>query len=213
MISTLEGIIESKSLDSVVINVSGVGYEVNISTSTYNRLPTPGKSVKLLIIESTGMYGGGVNLYGFLTTEEKAIFISFKNSLKNTGAKKALEYLDKAMKSLADFRRAVVNKDLKLLTSIFGFHRQTAEKIIAGLQDKLDDVKISGKEKWVKVPGGVHEETIQALVTLGLRESQARFAVEEAMAGLDKVPSTAELITLALKHYERGKNYSPNRSA
>ena len=213
MIATLEGIIESKSLDSTVINVSGVGYEINISTSTYNRLPPPGKSVKLFIIESTAMYGGGVNLYGFLTTEEKAIFMSFKNSLKNTGAKKSLEYLDKAMKSLADFRRAVVNKDLKLLTSIFGFHRQTAEKIIAGLQDKLADVEISGKEKWSKVPSRVHEEAIQALVVLGLRESQARTAVEEAMVGLEKIPSTSELISLALKHYERGKNYSPNRSA
>ena len=119
MIALLEGTIEFKSPQNIILNVNGIGYEINVSLNTYNKLPAKGNSVKLHISETVGIYGGGTTLYGFATQEEKEIFTCFKVGLKNTGAKKSLDYLDKAMKSLPDFRRAVIQKNLGLLTSIF----------------------------------------------------------------------------------------------
>jgi len=203
MIYSLEGTIEHKKMDTVVLNVNNVGYEINISPSTYDRLPPVGKQIKFYIVETVGMYGGGTTLYGFLNQEEKEIFLAFKDGLKNTGAKKALEYLDKATKSLPDFQRAVNEKNTKLLTSIFGFRKPTAEKIVALLYDKLSEVKISGKEKWAKVyeqEDASIEETVRALVSLGYRETQAKNAVEQALSDLEKIPETSELIKLALKY-------------
>jgi len=203
MIYSLEGTIEHKTTDAVVLNVNNVGYEINISLSTYDKLPPVGKQIKFYIVETVGIYGGGTTLYGFLSQEEKEIFLAFKEGLKNTGAKKALEYLDKATKSLPDFQRAVSEKNTKLLTSIFGFRKQTAEKIVALLQDKLRDVKVSGKEKWVKVYEQENtsiEEAVRALVSLGYRETQAKNAVEQVLSELEKIPETSELIKLALKY-------------
>ncbi len=205
MIYFLEGIIENKTHDIVVLNVNNIGYKIHIPISTYDRLPPVGKSIRLYIVETVGIYGSGTTLYGFLNKEEKEIFLAFKEGLKNTGAKKALEYLDKATKSLPDFQRAVSERNTKLLTSIFGFKKQTAEKIVALLYDKLSELKISGKEKWAKIyeyKDVSIEETVRALVSLGYRETQAKNAVEQAISKLEKVPETQELIKLALKYIQ-----------
>ncbi|MDI6641371.1 MAG: Holliday junction ATP-dependent DNA helicase RuvA [Elusimicrobiota bacterium] len=203
MIATLQGTLDYKSPESVILSVNGIGYEVNISISTFDKLPAVGKLVKFYIAESVGMYGGGTTLYGFLTQEEKEIFLAFKDGMKNTGAKKALDYLDKTAKSLPDFKRAVMEKNTKLLTSLFGFRKSTAEKIVALLHDKLSELKIAGSEKFTKFTAqtlSAVEETIQALVAMGYREIHAKHAVEEAVNKLDKIPPTNELLKLALKY-------------
>lgn len=200
MIATLEGLLDFKNPEYIILNVQGIGYEINISNSTYEKLPSVGDVSKLYIIETTGMYGGGTNLYGFLSPDEKDIFISFKENIKNIGAKKALDYLDKAMKSLPDFKRAVEQKNLKLLTSIFGFRKETAEKIVVALQNKIEHIKISGKEKWSRVSEEIPVETIQALVSLGYKEQMAKFAVEKVLEETDRSSKTEELIKLALKY-------------
>jgi holliday junction DNA helicase RuvA len=200
MISLLEGVIEEKTDQVVVLNVNGIGYEVHISDSTRERLPGEGNPVKLHISETFGMYGGATTLYGFATREEKDIFCCFKDGLKNTGAKKSLDYLDKAMKSLPDFKRAVMQKNIRLLTSIFGFRAPTAEKIVTMLQDKLAGLKVAGREKWTEVEGRIPMETLQALVALGYKEAQANEAVKKALSGTDTTPRTEELVKLALKY-------------
>lgn len=201
MISFLDGIIEYISPTTVILNVNNIGYEINISSSTYDKLSKLKGNVRLYIVETAGMFGGTISLYGFLTQEEKDIFMVFKDGLKNTGSKKALDYLDKVMKSLPDFHKAVINKDIKLLTSIFGFHSKTAEKIVALLQDKLSVLKISGKPKWATViDQNIPAEVIEALVALGYKETRARNVVEKIISELDQIPKTEELIKLALKY-------------
>lgn len=202
MIAFLEGIIEEKTIESVIIAVNGIGYEVNISASTYEKLPATGKLAKLYIYETQGIYGGGITLYGFINLDEKEIFLVFKDGLKNTGSKKALDYMDKATKSLPDFQRAVTQKDTKLLTSIFGFRKPTAEKIVALLNDKLSKVDIKGKGKWTKTDGSVSEDAIQALVSLGYKEAQARHAVEECLSEMDSTAKINDIIKLALKYLQ-----------
>jgi len=118
------------------LNIGGIGYKVSVPLSTSEKLPSKGENVRLFIVESVGMYGGNVTYYGFLSQEERDIFLLLKQEVPGAGAKKALDYLDKVTKSLADFRRVIVNKDIQTLTGIFGFTKKTAEKLIIALKDK-----------------------------------------------------------------------------
>ena len=108
-----------KELESVVLDVGGVGHEINVTAATAARLPACGEEALLLIVASYAMYGGGETLYGFSNSSEKALFCAFRDEIPGTGAKKALEYLDKASKSLPDFRRAVIDRDEKILCAVF----------------------------------------------------------------------------------------------
>ena len=126
MIASLRGTVVSKDLESLVLEVGGVGHEVHVTGATAARLPAPGAEALLLVAASYAMYGGGETLYGFLSQSEKEMFCAFRDEIPGTGAKKALEYLDKASKSLPDFRRAVIDRDEKLLCGVFGFSKKTA---------------------------------------------------------------------------------------
>lgn len=196
MIYSVSGRIELKEPGRVVINASGVGYEILIPLSVYEALPSAGEEIKLLTIESVAMYGGGTTLYGFLTEEQKSIYSAIKEFVPSTGPKKALEYLDKASKSLPDFRRAIFENDPRPLVGIFGFTKKAAEKIIAGLKDRLDRIKITGTEKWAKKISGVNEEVIEALVALGFRNSEAR----EMVGTSDTSLSVEQIIKDVLKN-------------
>lgn len=197
MIYSVSGRIELKEPGRAVINASGVGYEILIPLSVYEALPSAGEEVKLLTIESVAMYGGGTTLYGFLTEEQKSIYSAIKEFVPSTGPKKALEYLDKASKSLPDFRQAIFENDPLTLMGIFGFTKKAAEKIIAGLKDRLDRIKITGTEKWaIKKISGVNGEAIEALVALGFRNSEAR----EMVGTSDTSLSVEQIIKDVLKN-------------
>ena len=154
MIAALRGTLLSKEPDKIVLEAAGVGYEVFVTSSTSARLPAPGQATSLHVAESFAMYGGGATLYGFLAPPEKAMFLAFRDSVPSTGAKKALEYLEKASRSLPDFRRAILEKDSKLLTGVFGFTKKTADRLIEALKDKLEAVPVSGPEKLARSAGG-----------------------------------------------------------
>jgi Holliday junction DNA helicase RuvA len=189
--------------DGAVVEVGGLGYAVTLSASTRQRLPAPGVEVRLLVVESTAMYGGGTTFYGFLTTEERGIYHVLRDNVPGAGAKKALELLDKAAKSLPDFRRAVIAKDTRSLVTLFGFTAKTAEKIVAALQGKLDDWTPAGPARFA--PEGPSEDggmtdVVAALVALGYRADQAREAAESARRTLGEGVGSASLIREGLRH-------------
>jgi Holliday junction DNA helicase RuvA len=200
MITYLRGTVVAKTPGSVVLDVHGVGYEVLISLTCYEKLPPEDTEVKLHIVESIPMYGGGVSLYGFTSVEDRAIFLLLKEEVPGAGAKKALDYFDKVSKSLPDFQRAIVNRDASLLTGVFGFTKKTAEKLIAALKDKMASLPASGTEKWSTVPVvGSTSDAVAGLIALGYREVQAREAVERAAETL-KSATAEDLIKAALRH-------------
>lgn len=183
MVYFLRGILDERGIDHVIIETGGVGHKVFVPVSTGDKLPAMGREIKLFIVESTAMYGGSTTLYGFLTKEEKEFFSLLRDEVPGAGAKKALDYLDKVTKSLPDFRRAVMGRDIAALTGIFGFTRKTAEKLAAALKDKIGGITLSGKEKWEPVAAASPAaEAIAGLVALGYKEAQAREAVEKAAA-------------------------------
>lgn len=205
MIASLRGVVQSKDLEMVILECAGVGHEVHVTASTATRLPAPGGEAFLLVVPSYAMYGGGETLYGFLTPSEKAMFCAFRDEIPGTGAKKALEYLDKASKSLPDFRRAVMDRDEKLLSGVFGFTKKTATKIVDALKDKLAEVSVPGAPHLQKaaetVPAsGPWAQALQALSALGYRPAEARAAlqaVSDEERGADLPPE--QLVRRALK--------------
>lgn len=202
MISHIRGKIEAKNTATVVVDACGLGYEVFVPASTSAALPETGKEVKLYVTESTSMYGGGTTLYGFLTVAEKEVFSLLRDEVPGAGAKKALEYMDKVTKSVADFKRAVAEKDAAALTGVFGFTKKTADKLIAALKDKVGEIQLdAGKDKGQgRRDGNPRAEAISGLLALGYRENQAREAVDAALNAVEGKVAVETLIKLALRH-------------
>jgi Holliday junction DNA helicase RuvA len=199
MIGSLRGALLHKEPGRILVDVQGIGYDILTTLSVFDRLPAIGQEVQLYIAESMGMYGGGITLYGFLSLEEKEIYNLLKE-VPGTGSKKALDYLDKISKSSPDFRRAILDSDVRALISLFGFTKKTADKMIVALKDRLAGLRLSGKEKWSPVmqPTGF-SEAVAALMQLGYRESEARAALDRLSAEKRSEGSTTDLVKEALK--------------
>lgn len=205
MIATLRGTIISKELESVVVESAGVGREIRVTAATASRLGGLGSEALLYISESFAMYGGATTLYGFLDGDEKALYVLFRDEIPGTGAKKALEYLEKASKSLPDFRRAVIDRDEKLLCGVFGFSKKTAEKLLTSLKDKLDEMHVSGSPRLARksaqdLPPGSWGQALAALEALGYRFADAKSALQSMSEASEFHEMSAEqLVRQALK--------------
>ena len=205
MIASLRGPVLVKELDRVILECGGVGYEVSVTAATASRLPAPGGEALLYIAESFGMYGGGATLYGFLGASDRQLFEAFKEHVPGTGAKKALEYLDRASKSLPDFRRAIMEKDAKLLTGVFGFTKKTADKLVEALKDKLEAVHVPGAEKLARshepeMSTAALSQALSALAALGYKPAEARGvlqAIAQEQPGAEL--AVEQIVRIALK--------------
>lgn len=205
MIASLRGTILEKHSDRVVLEVGGVGYELSVTATTAAQLPALGGEAFVQVVESFGMYGGGETLYGFLSASEKAMFCALKDHVPGTGAKKALEYLDRATKSLPDFRRAILDRDAKLLTGVFGFTKKTADKLIDALKDKLDGLQVPGVERLARadaaqLPPSALGQALSALAALGYKPSEAKAALQSVSEETGGAEASVEaILKLALK--------------
>jgi Holliday junction DNA helicase RuvA len=200
MISHIRGILSERKLDSVVVDAAGVGYIIAVPLSTSEKLPAEGREVKLFVVESVAMYGGSTALYGFLSREERDMYLLLKDEVPGAGARKALDYLDKVSKSLPDFRRSITTKDISTLTGVFGFSKKTAEKLVVALKDKIGALSITGVEKWtVPQVSSPAAEAIAGLIALGYKENFARDAVAKA-AGPDEQATVEEILRRSLRY-------------
>ena len=177
MIAFLKGEILEVKEDGAVILCGGVGYEVNLPHPTAQEL-TAGQEASFHVAESISPYDGTV-LYAFAHKEDKDLWLLFKTAIPNTGPKKALEFLNKALRSVADFHNAILKRDPKILTGIFGFTSKTAEKLINSLKDKMDAVTVQGESK-IKVldEAPYLSNVLEALGALGYSATEARRALE-----------------------------------
>jgi Holliday junction DNA helicase RuvA len=201
VIDYIHGSLVEKNANDIVIEVSGIGYKVSMCPISIFKLPKDLSPVKIYIVEAVaGMYGGVINLYGFLTKEEREMFVLIKDKVSGTGAKKALEYLNKISKSLIDFKTAIVNKNGPALQLNFGFSKKTADKLIASLKDKMDNMYVETREHFTKSEdtNTLVSEAIMALVSLGVKEAQARAAVDKALASTQDM-TLENLIRASLK--------------
>jgi Holliday junction DNA helicase RuvA len=201
MIARLRGLVVSQNLQKdharVILDVNGIGYEILMGINALPRL-TQQEPAILFVFQAVAPYDGSSILYGFPSLEEREIFLQLKEHVPGIGPKKALESLDRITKSLPDFKRAVLEKDVKLLVGVFGFSRKTAEKLVYSLRDHLEGLSLTGREKWSRSTGS-SQEAVSALVALGYPEREARQAVESALETLPPSSLTPELLKTALK--------------
>ena len=199
MIVSLRGPVLERTEEGCVVEAGGVGYGVSLSPSSALRLPPVGEEIRLRIVESVAMYGGGTTLYGFLTDQEKQVYQVLRDNVPGAGAKKALELLDKAAKSLGEFRRSVIEKDVKTLVAMFGFTSKTAEKLVAALQGKMEALSVSGGSAPTESTSAF-EESVAGLVSLGYREQAARQAAQSARDALGGSTASQDILRESLKY-------------
>ena len=133
MIAHLSGTILESAYDLCIVDVHGVGYEVAIPLSTFDKLPLPGNPVELFI--HTQVREDAITLFGFATKEEKALFKALIN-VSGVGGKLALSVLSDM--PVANFCNAIAANDSKSLARISGIGKRTAERLIVELKGKLD---------------------------------------------------------------------------
>lgn len=192
MIGFLRGIIVEKRLPLILLEVQGIGYEVDTPLSTFYALPDIGHEVRLhthLVIREDAH-----TLFGFFSEQERELFrILIK--VNGVGARLALAILSGV--SVAEFYRCVEVQDIGHLVRLPGVGRKTAERLIIELKDRLPH---SDKKEMVVVasssPFHPREEALKALSALGFKPS-------EANALMQKIPhkgkTTEEIIRLALQ--------------
>ena len=175
MIATLTGKVFSKSADKAVIDVSGVGYEVFLSTDTVARMADKGEEVLLYI--HTNVREDALTLFGFLEEQEKELFLILK-TVSGIGPKLALAMLSGLR--VADLCRAIVAGDIKTLITLQGVGKKTAERVCLDLKEKVghlsfEPMPTAGKFQTV-VPGrgSVVADVLSALINLGYSDPVAR---------------------------------------
>ena len=182
MIGRLRGILISKQPPSLLVEVGGVGYEVEAPMSTIYDLPGLGKEVILLTHHA--VKEDSVTLYGFLHEAERALF---RNLLKvsGIGAKSALAVLSGV--STDHFARLVHAGDVVALTKIPGIGKKTAERIVVELRDRLDGLSSlpGGSAQSPGAPLDAAGEATVALQQLGYKPIEVTRLVQKVAADGD----------------------------
>src|SRR5258705_10998699 len=133
MITFLHGKLVEALPTQVIVSVNGIGYEVLIPLSSFDKLPQPGQEIRLLT--HLAVREDAHILYGFMTSAERELFRMLVNTVSGIGPKIALNVLSGI--SVTAFRGAVANSDIKALSQISGVGRKTAERIVVELKDKV----------------------------------------------------------------------------
>src|SRR6059036_1841739 len=133
MITFLDGKLVSALPTQATVDVNGVGYEVFIPLSSYDKLPAVGQPIRILT--HLAVREDAHILYGFMSAAERDLFRLLIHTVSGIGPKIALNVLSGI--SVTAFRGAVANGDVKALAQISGVGKKTAERIVVELKDKI----------------------------------------------------------------------------
>lgn len=210
MIGRLQGILLEKREGEVLLEVGGVGYEVDVPDTAWLLLPEPGHAVLLhthLVVREDAH-----QLFGFLEQRDRTLF-RLLIKVNGVGPRLALALLS-SMDS-AQFVACVANNDVNALVKLPGIGKKTAERLVIEMRDRLKDWEGAfGKAVPRAEPGkrggaDAMEEAEAALLSLGYKPQEASRAVMQAMGQLEDdsaAPVTEQVIRLALKSLGKGPN-------
>ena len=193
MIGRIHGKLLEKRPPQIVVDVQGVGYELDVPMSTFYQLPATGAEVTLfthLVVREDAH-----QLYGFASESERKAFRQLLK-ISGVGARTAMAVLSGL--SVSDLREAVSAQDGGRLTRIPGIGKKTAERLLLELRDKLDAVAAASAA--ARGDGQVGDIT-NALHALGYNDREAGWAIKQLPAGL----AVAEGIRQALKLLSKSK--------
>lgn len=204
MIGRLTGELAEKQPPQLLLDVNGVGYEVEASMNTFYKLPALGESVVLythMVVREDAQL-----LYGFADQQERILFRALIKT-NGVGPKLALAILSGT--SCEEFIRCVHNEDSATLVRIPGVGKKTAERLIVEMKDKLDRLEIPTMTEFAlaatesglvaPVASDNRQEAESALIALGYKPVQATRAIESSVSALGEGASVEELIRTALK--------------
>lgn len=171
MISRLHGILLSKQPPQLLLDVNGVGYEIEAPMSTFYQLPATGDKVVLhthLVVRDDAHL-----LYGFFAESERSMFRNLIR-INGVGPKLALTILSGV--SADEFTRCILDNDAGTLTSLPGVGKKTAERLIVELRDKLDsDATLPGAatDNQAAPASSPVSDAVNALIALGYKANEA----------------------------------------
>lgn len=198
MITFLHGKLADALPTQVVVDMNGVGYEVLIPLSSFDKLPPPGQPVKLLtqLIVREDAH----TLYGFMSAAERDLFRLLINTVSGIGPKTALNILS-GMNVVA-FRGAVANGDVKSLAQISGVGKKTAERIVVELRDKVGAagaLEAASARHALSPEDQITNDATLALMALGFKQIEAHDAVRAAQTMLGTSASVEQIVRACLK--------------
>ena len=195
MIGRLKGILIHKAPPWLVVEVHGVGYELEAPMSTFYDLPEVGREV--FLFTHYAQKEDSVSLYGFLRESERRLFRDVQK-VSGIGAKIALAVLSGV--SVDDFARLVQASDVTALTRIPGIGKKTAERMVVELRDRAADLGSGAPASTTGMAGDPLSEAITALQALGYKPADAeRMAKKAAVAGDDAAIIIRKALQSALR--------------
>ena len=201
MIAFLHGRLTEALPSVITIDVHGVGYEVLIPLSSFDRLPAVGQEVRILT--HLAVREDAHILFGFMSSAERDLFRLLVQTVSGIGPKLALNVLSGL--SVPAFQAAVTSGDIKSLSSISGVGRKTAERIVVELKDKLGGLTPgapgvpSGGGPTASVEGSTLQDAVAALVALGFKPADATNSVRGAISLLGDSAPVEQLVRACLK--------------
>ncbi|WP_462221570.1 Holliday junction branch migration protein RuvA [Ferruginibacter sp.] len=192
MYAYLQGKFIDKTPAQVYVDVNGVGYEVNISLNTYSHIQNldQGKLFTHLQVKEDGHV-----LYGFFEKAEKEIFL-LVIGVSGIGAATARMMLSSLKPE--EVSRAIVQNNVKLLESVKGIGKKTAERLVLELKDKLSKQSLNEtiSPNW---SNSLEQDALNALVALGISRQQAEQAIQKVILSEPSVSKLEDLLKKALK--------------
>ena len=194
MFAHIDGIVADKAQDTIVLDVGGAGYLLNVSAATLSAAPAVGERLKLFTV--LNVREDAMELFGFYSREEKHMYERLKG-VSGIGSRTALQILSSM--SVRDLSIALVTGDSAALCRVPGIGKKTAQRLVLELKDKVEDSQLTGSAAAVapsRPATSIESEAIAALVGLGYSSAEAAKAVSGAAA---QAKTLDELIFLALR--------------
>jgi len=198
MITFLEGQLVEALPTQLIIDVGGIGYEVLIPLSSFDKLPQPGQRLRLLT--HLVVREDSHTLYGFMSKQERELFRLLINTVSGIGPRTALNILSGI--NVQAFRGAVANGDIKALSQISGVGKKTAERIVVELKDKIGAAgawEASSAERALSKDDQKLNDAVLALMALGFKQIEAHDAVRGAQSMLGAQATLEDLVRACLR--------------
>jgi len=202
MIASLTGRLAFKAPTYLILDVHGVGYEVFIPLSTYYGLPNLSESILMSV--HTHVREDAIQLFGFLTSQEKDAFVLL-TSVSGVGPKLALSVLSAL--PVSNLVSAIQSGDIEKLMTVPGIGNKSASRLVLELKDKVEKLHpglASASESPRQGEDATFDDALSALVNLGYRPQDAKEALKQVKKSNAKSIVLKDMIRESLKELARG---------
>lgn len=199
MIYYIDGKLNTVKENSIVVETSGIGFDIYFPVSNFVNLPQVGEKIK--VFTYMNVKEDEMSLYGFLTIEDRDMFLKLL-TVNGVGPKGALNIISTF--GFSELIKLIATDNNKLLATVHGIGQKTASKICIELGDKARKMNFEGKIDIIKQNNifnnkinVVREEVVEALVKLGYKENKAREIISKI--DIDENTTSNELLKMVLK--------------